>query len=104
MPTKNLLVNVDMPAPRWYRKCKRIIALLSGPTFFAFVSIFNPTDRQLAVIGQVIAFIPTVLEIFNAVLTNGQEYAPQGTKQALADVTGEPVKDVSGIVIPTVIN
>lgn len=96
----NLLLNVDQPSPRWYRRAKRVIGLLSGPTFFAFVSIFNPTDHTMAVIGQVTAFIPTVLEIFNAALTNGQEYAPQGTKQALADATGEIVKDVSGNVKP----
>lgn len=101
MATTNLLANVDLPAPRWYRKCKRVIGLLSGPTFFAFVSIFNPSDHTMAVIGQVIAFIPTVLEIFNAALTNGQEYAPAGTKQALADATGETVKDVSGNAKPT---
>ena len=56
-------MNIDQPAPRWYRRGKRIIGLLSGPTFFAFVSILNPSDHQLAVIGQVIAFIPVLILI-----------------------------------------
>lgn len=103
MATNNLLTNVDLPSPRWYRRAKRIIGLLSGPTFLAFVGIFNPSDHQLAIIGQIISFIPTVLEIFNAALTNGQEYAPVGTKQALADVTGQPVveKETGKLILPS---
>lgn len=85
--------NASKPAPRWYRKAKRIIGLLSGPTFFAFVQIFNPTDKQLAGLGQVIAFLPTVLEVFNIILTNGEEYAPAGATQALVNATNQPVAE-----------
>lgn len=75
--------NASLPAPRWYRRAKRVIGLASGPTFFAFIQVFNPTDHQLAMIGEIIAFLPTILEIFSAVLTNGEEYAPAGTVQNL---------------------
>lgn len=90
------LLNIDQPAPRWYRKAKRIVGLLSGPSFLAIFQIFHLSDHAMASVGLIISFLPTVIEIFNAVLSNGQEYAPTGTKQALADVTGVTVKDESG--------
>lgn len=70
------IANIDKPAPRWYRKAKRVIALLSGPTVIAFFQVFNLTDKQMANVGIIIAFLPTVLEVFSAVLANGEQYAP----------------------------
>lgn len=66
--------NIDKPAPRWYRKAKRVIGLLSGPTVMAVFQIFSLTDKQMANVATIIAFLPTVLEVFNAVLANGEEY------------------------------
>lgn len=91
--TKNMLLNVDQPDPRWYRKSKRVIGLLQGTAFLAFVGIFHPSLKTVAVIGQIIAFMPTLIEILSAMLSDGQEFAPAGTKQALADFTGKNVKD-----------
>lgn len=70
------LTNVSRPAPKWYRKSKRVIGLLSGPTVMAVFQVFNLTDKQMANVGVIIAFLPTVLEIFSAILANGEQYAP----------------------------
>jgi hypothetical protein len=69
------LTNVNSPAPKWYRKSKRIIGLLSGPTVLAVFQIFKLTDHQMASVATVIAFLPTLLEVFSAVLANGEQYA-----------------------------
>ena len=69
------LTNVNKPAPKWYRKAKRIIGLLSGPTVMAVFQVFNLTDKQMANVGIIIAFLPTLLEIFSALLANGEQYA-----------------------------
>lgn len=70
------ITNVNYPAPKWYRKTKRVIGLLSGPTVMAFFQVFNLTDKQMANVGIIIAFLPTVLEVFSAILANGEQYAP----------------------------
>ena len=69
------LTNVNSPAPKWYRKSKRVIGLLSGPTVLAVFQIFKLTDQQMASVATVIAFLPTLLEVFSAVLANGEQYA-----------------------------
>ena len=69
------LTNVNKPAPKWYRKSKRVIGLLSGPTVMAVFQVFNLTDKQMANVGIIIAFLPTLLEIFSALLANGEHYA-----------------------------
>jgi hypothetical protein len=69
------LTNVNSPAPKWYRKSKRIIGLLSGPTVLAVFQIFKLNDHQMASVATVIAFLPTLLEVFSAVLANGEQYA-----------------------------
>jgi hypothetical protein len=69
------LTNVNSPAPKWYRKSKRIIGLLSGPTVLAVFQIFKLTDHQMASVATVIAFLPTLLEVFSAILANGEQYA-----------------------------
>jgi hypothetical protein len=69
------LTNVNSPAPKWYRKSKRIIGLLSGPTVLAVFQIFKLTDHQMASVATVIAFLPTLLEVLSAVLANGEQYA-----------------------------
>lgn len=68
------LTNVNKPAPKWYRKIKRVIGLLSGPTVMALFQVFNLNDKQMANVGIIIAFLPTLLEIFSAVLANGEQY------------------------------
>jgi hypothetical protein len=74
------LTNVNSPAPKWYRKSKRIIGLLSGPTVLAVFQIFKLSDHQMASVATVIAFLPTLLEVFSAVLANGEQYAPTDEK------------------------
>jgi hypothetical protein len=74
------LANVNSPAPKWYRKSKRIIGLLSGPTVLAVFQIFKLTDHQMASVATVIAFLPTLLEVFSAVLANGEHYATNSEK------------------------
>jgi hypothetical protein len=69
------LTNVNSPAPKWYRKSKRVIGLLSGPTVLAVFQIFKLTDHQMASVATVIAFLPTLLEVFSAILANGEQYA-----------------------------
>ena len=69
------LTNVNKPAPKWYRKSKRVIGLLSGPTVMAVFQVFNLTDKQMANVGIIIAFLPTLLEVFSALLANGEHYA-----------------------------
>jgi hypothetical protein len=69
------LTNVNKPAPKWYRKSKRVIGLLSGPTVMAVFQIFELTDKQMANVGIIIAFLPTLLEVFSALLANGEQYA-----------------------------
>ena len=69
------LTNVNSPAPKWYRKSKRIIGLLSGPTVLAVFQIFKLNDHQMASVATVIAFLPTLLEVLSAVLANGEQYA-----------------------------
>ena len=69
------LTNVNYPAPKWYRKSKRVIGLLSGPTVLAVFQVFNLTDKQMANVATIIAFLPTVLEVFSAILANGEQYA-----------------------------
>ena len=73
--------NINKPAPKWYRKSKRVIGLLSGPTVMAVFQVFNLTDKQMANVGVIIAFLPTVLEVFSAILANGEQYAPTEEKQ-----------------------
>ena len=72
--------NINKPAPKWYRKAKRVIGLLSGPTVMAVFQVFNLTDKQMANVGVIIAFLPTVLEVFSAILANGEQYAPTEEK------------------------
>jgi len=74
------LTNVNSPAPKWYRKSKRIIGLLSGPTVLAVFQIFKLTDHQMASVATVISFLPTLLEVFSAVLANGEQYATNDEK------------------------
>jgi hypothetical protein len=74
------LTNVNSPAPKWYRKSKRVIGLLSGPTVLAVFQIFKLTDHQMASVATVIAFLPTLLEVLSAVLANGEQYAPTDEK------------------------
>ena len=69
------LTNVNKPAPKWYRKSKRVIGLLSGPTVLAVFQIFKLNDHQMASVATVIAFLPTLLEVFSAILANGEQYA-----------------------------
>jgi len=69
------LTNVNKPAPKWYRKSKRVIGLLSGPTVLAVFQIFKLNDHQMASVATVIAFLPTLLEVFSALLANGEQYA-----------------------------
>ena len=69
------LTNVNHPAPKWYRKSKRVIGLLSGPTVLAVFQIFKLTDHQMASVATVIAFLPTVLEVFSAILSNEENDA-----------------------------
>ncbi len=69
------LTNVNKPAPKWYRKSKRIIGLLSGPTVMAVFQVFELTDKQMANVGIIIAFLPTLLEVFSALLANSEQYA-----------------------------
>ena len=69
------LTNVNKPAPKWYRKSKRVIGLLSGPTVMAVFQVFELTDKQMANVGIIIAFLPTLLEVFSALLANGEHYA-----------------------------
>lgn len=73
------LGNINKPAPRWYRKAKRVIGLLSGPTVMAVFQIFHLSDKQMASVATIIAFLPTALEVFNAILANGEEYKPADT-------------------------
>lgn len=79
------LTNVNKPAPKWYRKSKRVIGLLSGPTVMAVFQVFNLTDKQMANVGIIIAFLPTLLEVFSALLANGEHYAivPDESEQKL---------------------
>jgi hypothetical protein len=74
------LTNVNSPAPKWYRKSKRVIGLLSGPTVLAVFQIFKLTDHQMASVATVIAFLPTLLEVLSAVLANGEHYATNDEK------------------------
>ena len=67
------LTNVNHRSPKWYRKSKRIIGLLSGPTVMAIFQIFHLTDKQMANVATIIAFLPTLLEVFSALLAN-EEY------------------------------
>jgi Tfp pilus assembly protein PilN len=67
------LTNVNHRSPKWYRKSKRIIGLLSGPTVMAVFQIFHLTDKQMANVATIIAFLPTLLEVFSALLAN-EEY------------------------------
>ena len=67
------LTNVNHRSPKWYRKSKRIIGLLSGPTVIAVFQIFKLNDHQMASVATVIAFLPTLLEVFSALLAN-EEY------------------------------
>jgi hypothetical protein len=69
------LTNVNKPAPKWYRKSKRVIGLLSGPTVIAVFQIFKLNDHQMASVATIIAFLPTLLEVFSALLANGENYA-----------------------------
>jgi hypothetical protein len=74
------LTNVNSPAPKWYRKSKRIIGLLSGPTVLAVFHVFSLTDKQMANVATIIAFLPTVLEVFSAILANGEQYVSTDEK------------------------
>jgi hypothetical protein len=77
------LTNVNKPAPKWYRKSKRVIGLLSGPTVMAVFQIFHLSDKQMANVATIIAFLPTLLEVFSAILANGENYTivPDETEQ-----------------------
>ena len=79
------LTNVNTPAPKWYRKSKRVIGLLSGPTVIAVFQIFKLNDHQMASVATIIAFLPTLLEVFSAILANGENYAivPDESEQKL---------------------
>lgn len=69
------LTNVNHRSPKWYRKSKRVIGLLSGPTVLAVFQIFKLNDHQMASVATVIAFLPTVLEVFSAILSNEENDA-----------------------------
>jgi hypothetical protein len=46
----------------------------------AVFQIFKLTDHQMASVATVIAFLPTLLEVFSAVLANGEQYATNDEK------------------------
>ena len=75
------LTSVSHYAPKWYRKSKRVIGLLSGPTVMAVFQVFNLTDKQMANVGIIIAFLPTLLEVFSAILAQ-EEYAISNDTEA----------------------
>ena len=74
------LTSVSHYAPKWYRKAKRVIGLLSGPTVMAVFQVFNLTDKQMANVGIIIAFLPTLLEVFSAILANEEYAIPNDTE------------------------
>jgi hypothetical protein len=41
----------------------------------AVFQIFKLNDHQMASVATVIAFLPTLLEVFSALLANGEQYA-----------------------------
>lgn len=73
--------NANKPAPKWYRKTRRVLGLLSGPSFFAVFVLFDLSEATVAKIGIFISWLPTLLEILNAILANGEEYAPAVTTE-----------------------
>lgn len=75
--------NANKPAPKWYRKTRRVLGLLSGPSFFAVFVLFDLSEAHVAKIGIFISWLPTLLEILNAVLANGEEYAPSENADTL---------------------
>jgi hypothetical protein len=40
----------------------------------AVFQVFELTDKQMANVGIIIAFLPTLLEVFSALLANGENY------------------------------
>ena len=53
----------------------------------AVFQVFNLTDKQMANVGIIIAFLPTLLEVFSALLAN-EEYdtnEPKATEWLLGD-------------------
>jgi hypothetical protein len=66
--------NAHMPAPKWYRKMQRIIYLLSGPVVLALFEVFHASDAAIAQFSKIMAFLPTLLEVLNIALANGEQY------------------------------
>jgi hypothetical protein len=60
------LTNVNKPARKWYRKAKKgYRSAIKDRLVMAVFQVFNLTDKQMANVGIIIAFLPTLLEVFS---------------------------------------
>lgn len=69
--------NLNKPAPRWFRKVKKATLILTVAAN-AMVASWGLQDQQLVTRLQLwcTVGIMAILEAFEAVLANGEEYAP----------------------------
>lgn len=90
--------NFTKPAPRWFRITDGIISDAEN-VVITILLLKGITDHDATMIIYKMAseFVRNQLRRF---LSNGEEYAPAGTVQTLADVTGQPVETKQNIVLP----
>jgi hypothetical protein len=89
------------PSPGWYRRLANALIIFIIPATTTLVSAWGLSDKILARTLLILSYLPAVIKGIGTVLGNGQEYAPAGTTDALAQSTGidnpkEAVKSVLG--------
>lgn len=91
--------NMSKPAPRWLRITDGIIGD-SEDVVLAILLIkgYTADAPALLMYKLISSFVRRQLARF---ISNGEEYAPSGTTQTLANVTNTPVETKETVVLPT---
>lgn len=88
----------NKPAPRWYRITKKIWSNTEN-LVLAILLIYGHGEGsfQLIIFKISSSFLK---ENLDTLLSNGEEYAPAGTVQTLANVTNTPVETKTKTIHP----
>lgn len=88
--------NLSKPAPKWFRIADGVLS--DAENIVLAILLIKGYSNDIMVIYKISSeFLRNQLRRF---LSNGEEYAPIGTTQTLADVTNTPIETKSEVVLP----
>lgn len=91
--------NISRPAPRWFRITDGIISDAENVVITVLLlKGYGDSSPVLVIYKMASEFVRNQLRRF---LANGEEYAPAGTTQNLADATGQVLETKDSVVLPS---